>query len=43
MLMLVGEWVESMVVHSDILLAVQMIVMMVVKMAEMMVEWLGHL
>ena len=35
---MVGEWVESMVVHLDVLLAEQMVVMMVVKMVEMMAD-----
>ena len=38
MLLLVDEWVESMAVHLDVLLAAQMVVMMVVKMVEMMVD-----
>jgi len=37
-LLLVDEWVESMAFHLDMTLAAQMVVMMVVKMAEMMVD-----
>ena len=37
-LLLFDEWVESMVVHLDVLLAAQMVVMMIVKMVERMAE-----